>query len=90
MGDHGPHYLDPVVWALDLGLPETIEAETNPEWDPQKDRQTFPHRAVVRYTFAARGQRPALALNWHCFEEPPIPNGWSGPLPEGGGIGWNG
>ena len=86
LGDHGPHYLDPVVWALELGLPETIEADTNPEWDPGNDRQTFPHRAVVRYTFAANEKRPALALTWHCFDEPPVPEGWSGPLPGGGGI----
>ena len=30
LGDHGPHFLDPVCWALDLGFPERIEAENGP------------------------------------------------------------
>jgi predicted dehydrogenase len=42
LGDHGPHFIDPAYWALDLGFPETIEAETDPEFDPQKNNQMFP------------------------------------------------
>jgi predicted dehydrogenase len=88
LGDHGPHYFDPVQWALDLGYPETIEAETNPEWDPERDRQTFPHTSLVRYRFPARGSQPPVDLTWHGFRTPPLPQGWKSgePLPEGGGI----
>ena len=57
LGDHAPHYHDPVEWALQLGYPETIVAETNPEWDPKRNTQRFPFSDLVRYTFPARGER---------------------------------
>ncbi len=88
LGDHGPHFLDPVAWALDLEMPETIEAETSPEWDPGRDTQVWPFESTVRYTFPARGERPPVALTWHGFRKPPTPPGWdpNEPLPDGGGI----
>lgn len=89
LGDHGPHYLDPACWALDLGLPETIEAEADPEYDPRENDQIFPRTSTVRYRFAARGKLPAVSLTWwHGNQMPPAPKGWKpeDKLPAGGGI----
>jgi len=85
LGDHGPHYMDVVYWALDLGFPETIEAETDPEYDP---RQMWPRMSAVQYGFPARGKHPPVKLTWFGFREPPTPQGWPAgkPLPDGGGI----
>ena len=66
MGDRGAHTLDPVVWALDLGAPETIEANStdlNPE--------THPVASIVRYQFPARGDKPPVTLTWYDGLEPP-------------------
>jgi predicted dehydrogenase len=88
LGDHGPHFLDPAYWALDLGFPETIEAETDAEYDPEKNTQTFPRRSIVRYGFPAKAGRPALKLTWYGYDTPPVPRGWKAgqELPNGGGI----
>jgi predicted dehydrogenase len=85
LGDHGPHYFDVVEWALDLGWPETIEAETDAGYDP---RDMWPREATVRYQFPAKGKRPAVKVTWYGFKEPPAPKGWPAgkPLPEGGGM----
>ncbi len=72
LGDHGPHFFDPVVWALDLGFPESIEAETDEEYDPQTNTQTFPRTATVRYQFPAKGDRGAIPLTWYGIETPPL------------------
>lgn len=91
LGDHGPHYLDPIVWALDLGHPETIETiETDPEWDTVSDKtQKYPRFAVVRYRFPARGKKPPVELTWHHNDKmPPLPKWWKADdkPPSGGGI----
>jgi predicted dehydrogenase len=88
LGDHGPHFLDPVFWALDLGFPESIEAETDPEYDPQTNTQTFPRMSIVRYRFPARGKWPALPVTWYGDATPPLPKGWNPAVefPNGGGV----
>jgi predicted dehydrogenase len=88
LGDHGPHFFDPIVWALDLGFPESIETETDEEYDPQTNIQTFPRTAIVRYQFPAKGSRGAIPLTWYGDETPPLPPGWdpNRQLPDGGGI----
>src|SRR5260370_35083259 len=73
LGDPGPHFIDPAYWALDLGYPDTIEADTDPEYDPAKNTQTFPRMAIVRYTFPARGAKPAVTLTGHSYNMPPLP-----------------
>ncbi|HEV2275537.1 MAG TPA: Gfo/Idh/MocA family oxidoreductase [Acidobacteriaceae bacterium] len=88
LGDHGPHFIDPVLWALDLGFPESIEAETDAEYDPHSNTQTFPRRSLVRYRFPARGRWPALPVTWYGNDAPPVPKGWSPEVefPNGGGV----
>ncbi len=79
LGDHGPHYLDPIYWALELGAPSTVElTHTDPEWDPVPDKnQKYPRFAVVKYEFAARGKRPPLTLYWHHNDQmPPLSKFW--------------
>jgi predicted dehydrogenase len=87
LGDHGPHFLDPVVWALDLGYPESIGADTDAEY-AQASKQMFPRSSRVRYRFPAHGNRPAISLTWYGYDTPPIPYGWKKdiPFPNGGGI----
>jgi predicted dehydrogenase len=90
LGDHGPHYIDPIYWALNLGMPETIEAETDAQWDTVSDKkQMYPQFAVVRYGFPARGKLPAMTLTWHHNDRmPPLPKWWKAEdkPPTGGGI----
>lgn len=88
LGDHGPHFLDPAVWALDLGYPELIEAETDAEYTGRIAEQMFPAMSKVHYRFPARVNRPAVSLTWYGYDTPPIPDQWDKRLafPNGGGI----
>ena len=63
IGDWTCHIIDPVFWALDLGAPATIHAETG-DFDPDKHCETFPPAPILTYTFPARGERPPVTLKW--------------------------
>jgi len=68
MGDRGAHTIDPVVWALDLGAPATVEGhatDINPD--------THPIACVVRYEFPERGNMPPVTLTWYDGLRPPRP-----------------
>ncbi len=88
LGDHGPHFLDPVVWALELDLPETIEGDADAGYSPAIAREMFARYSHVTYRFAAKGKRRAVTLKWWGYDTPPVPPGWkkNEPLPTGGGI----
>jgi predicted dehydrogenase len=87
LGDHGPHNIDVAAWALGLEFPERIEAETDPEDDPEKKTQTFPRMATVRYTFPARGKKPPVAMTWHVGNASVLPSYMKeDQLPSGGGM----
>jgi predicted dehydrogenase len=88
LGDHGPHFFDPVVWSLDLGFPTSIVADTDAEYDPATNNQMFPRTATVQYDFPAKGNRGPVHVTWFGDLTPPIPDGWdpNRPLPDGGGI----
>ncbi len=64
IGDWTCHVVDPVFWALKLGAPSTIEAETG-DYDPGKHGETFPKASIVRYEFPANDKRPAVKLIWY-------------------------
>jgi len=88
LGDHGPHFLDPVVWALDLDYPDTLEGDADAGYIDAVSRQMFARISHVQYHFPAKGSRPAVSLKWWGYDTPPTPPGWKKdqPLPTGGGI----
>ena len=59
LGDMGCHIIDPVVWALDLGSPTSIEAVST-----KVNSETAPVASIVRYEFPARGELPPVKLTW--------------------------
>jgi predicted dehydrogenase len=68
LGDMGCHIIDAPFWALDLGAPSRVEAESS-----GVNEQTAPKWSIVRYQFPARGQRPAVKLTWHDGGKTPGP-----------------
>lgn len=83
MGDRGVHTLDPVVWALKLGPPESVEAgslDLNPD--------THPLATIVTFRFPARENLPPVKLTWYDGLRPPRPpeleDGRTMGHPEGG------
>jgi predicted dehydrogenase len=68
LGDMGCHNMDAAYWALELGAPTSIEAESsgiNPE--------TAPQWSVIRYEFPARGEKPPVTLTWYDGGRQPDP-----------------
>lgn len=76
LGDLGCHILDPVVWALRLGIPETVEASSTklnsaatpfgPEIPSDAvNPETTTAAALVRWTFPARGNLPPVNVTWY-------------------------
>ena len=88
LGDHGPHFLDPIVWALELDLPETIEGDADEAYSKKVSKEMFARVSHVNYRFPAKGTRPAVSLKWWGYDTPPSPPGWKKdePLPTGGAI----
>ena len=67
--DRGVHTMDPVVWALDLGLPESIDARSSLGHNPD----THPLASIVTYRFPEKGFRPPVKVNWYEGLRPPRP-----------------
>ena len=68
MGDRGVHTLDPVVWALKLGYPTSVEA-TSLDLNPD----THPLGSIVTYQFPVREGFPPLKLTWYDGLRAPRP-----------------
>ena len=69
LGDMAVHNADPAFFALDLGAPTAVEAETSPVND-----ETFPVWNIIKYEFPAKGDRPAVKMIWYDGAKlPPIP-----------------
>ena len=60
LGDIGCHAMDAAFWALDLGAPTSVAAETSLQTD-----DVAPAWSKVTYEFPARGNRPAVKVLWH-------------------------
>jgi predicted dehydrogenase len=60
LGDMAVHNADPAFYALDLGAPEWVEAETSPS-----NNETFPAWSIVTWRFPAKGNRPAVSMKWY-------------------------
>lgn len=66
MGDRGVHTLDAACHALDLGKPSSIECLSI----EGANEFVHPDKAHIRYRFPARGNFPALELDWFSGERP--------------------
>jgi len=69
MGDRGAHTLDPIVWALDLGHPTSIEGSSTGSTE-----EVHALASAVRYEFPAKGDRPGVVVNWYDGLRPPRPS----------------
>lgn len=71
LGDIGCHTMDAAFYALDLGAPAYVQAETAPFND-----ETYPDWSVITYEFPARGSMPPVKLVWYDGGKlPPRPPG---------------
>ena len=64
IGDWICHVVDPSFWALDLGMPTAITAETK-GYDPVKHAEYYPQGSKITYEFAAKADRGPVKLIWH-------------------------
>ena len=60
LGDMAIHNMDPAFYALDLGAPSAVDAKTS-DLKPE----SYPAWTILKYEFAANGDRPALTLTWY-------------------------
>jgi predicted dehydrogenase len=60
LGDMACHCWDTAYWALDLGVPETVEAQSE-----GGNAETYPKWSIIDYQFPARGSRPPVKLTWY-------------------------
>ncbi|NIA14840.1 MAG: Gfo/Idh/MocA family oxidoreductase [Nitrospiraceae bacterium] len=60
LGDMACHLMDPVFMALQLGAPETVEAESS-----SMNGETFPEWSIVTFQFPARRDMPPVKVFWY-------------------------
>jgi predicted dehydrogenase len=60
IGDMGAHLIDHSMWALNLGLPTTIETVSTPF-----NGASYPQATMTFYDFPARGNMPPVKLTWY-------------------------
>jgi predicted dehydrogenase len=60
IGDMGAHLLDVSMWALNLGLPTSIETVSTPF-----NHVSYPHATMTFYEFPARGSKAPVKLTWY-------------------------
>jgi hypothetical protein len=68
VGDWVCHVVDPVFWALDLGLPSTIQAQVK-DYDPKTQGDAYPRGEVITYEFPAKGDRGPITMHWYSGTE---------------------
>jgi len=69
LGDMAVHNANPAFFCLDLGAPIAAEAESSPV-----NNETFPLWSIIKYYFAAKGDRPAVKMTWYDGgKKPPNP-----------------
>jgi predicted dehydrogenase len=69
LGDMGCHIIDHPVWALNLGAPTSVEAQTTIEGTQldgnRLNFETYPIAAIITYRFPARGMSPPVTMTWY-------------------------
>lgn len=60
IGDMGAHLIDHSMWALQLGLPTTVETVSTPF-----NGVSYPHATQTFYEFPARSSMPPVKLTWY-------------------------
>ena len=60
LGDIGCHTMDATFYALDLGAPTSVQAETSPFTN-----ETYPDWSIITYEFPARGSMPPFKMVWY-------------------------
>ncbi len=75
LGDIACHAMDAAFWALDLGYPSRIEAETTPV-----NSETAPTTSRIVYDFPARNDRGPIKVIWRD-------GGLTPPMPPDTGLG---
>lgn len=85
LGDWCCHTLDAPFWALDMGLPHTVEAELIGA-DPT--HSVVADESVVTWQFGPRGDKAQLTMKWYeGFKKPAVRSEWGiDELPSGGMI----
>ena len=68
LGDMMVHNADPAWFALDLGAPIAVEAQTS-----ETNADSFPLWSVVTWYFAAKAGRGPVRLTWHDGGKKPAP-----------------
>jgi predicted dehydrogenase len=68
VGDWTCHVVDPVFWALDLGLPKTIQAEVK-GYDFKTQGDAFPKGEIITYQFPANEKRGPIKMHWYSGTE---------------------
>lgn len=59
LGDIGCHMMDAAFWALDLGSPSSVSADTT-----EFDDVIAPKETTLVYEFPAKGERPPIKVTW--------------------------
>ncbi len=60
IGDMGAHLIDHTMWALNLGLPTSIETASTPF-----NGASYPQATLTFYEFPARDKMPPVKLTWY-------------------------
>ena len=64
IGDWICHIVDPSMWALNLGAPDTIQAEVDSNYNPEKHADLYPAATKITFQFSAKGDRGPVKLIW--------------------------
>lgn len=89
LGDMGAHLVDHPFWALDLGLPESIEATSSPWGGDEDDPVSYPAATKVHFRFGRRGLAPPVEMHWYdggLMPQRPEALPADLRLPRGGGV----
>ncbi len=85
LGDMGCHKFDPIMRALKLGYPTSVEASHSNfikemTWDKVVNTETYPRASIIRFEFSAREELPPVTITWYDgglkpFRPPELENG---------------